>query len=1016
MKRLVGIAILIWGLASFTYSQGTIRGKVTDENGEPLTGATVTFKALPTVGTITDYDGKYSIKLPDDSEQILLISFVSYQTIEESVKASNGEVIIRNFALTPQLTTLADVVVTAKANRAKETYMELVKTKSAISLDYISAETIKRTGDSRVDDAVKRITGVSTVGSFITVRGIGDRYIKTALNGSRIPTLDPFTNNIKLDIFPTNLVDNIVITKTSAANLPSDWSGAFLSIETKDYPEKLSISFSTTFGYNTQSTFKEVISSPHAPLEWLGLDNNFRNMEHLSKEDYPNYTNPNYYQEFIAIDALHQEGLIDYLASLGLNSSNYYASNSFGFKLGLVELDFLAPGLIDDDRAVSLATEAYNASYNIETFNYFNEPVVNFARSMPNNWETTSRTAPIDFSQEFTLGNQVTVFGRPLGFLIGLRYGSSNRYDPKSNGIPGVYQSEIPGVPAIDLNYREKYTSEVRSWSALGNLAYSISPNHNISFMFMPNIAGTNDVRFTNRYSDELESDPDLVSEIVEQQKFEERRQFIYQLRTEHFIPGPKVRMNFNASYTKGTSNSPDFKNVQYFIAQDGSLSFPQSYRPDRYFRYLYESVFDTYLNIEFPFFERPGLNRKFAFGGAYQGSNRKSQQYLYRLIGAEGSVINASVTEHFDLDLFYLDNGFLKRYYAREESPVNFGFGYLNVSSGYIMLDYSLTKSLRITGGIRAEHTDMEADIQMFYDMNLPAYDSLRIAYASFSAGGGGINVPALNAAKRKEIHYLPSINAVLKLRQDEMSPINLRMNFSKTIARPSIREVSPYYIFDFSLRAYIVGNPELVPVLINNYDLRVESYFRNGDNASISVFYKTFSNHIELIQGNYYTWKNADDSYVVGIELEGRKVLTKNLDIRANITLVQSQTRAKTTELYTDEFRPMFGQAPYVINAILGYNLERYGLSFTASYNIQGPKLIAILEAGLPNVYEIPRHLIDLKLSKSLGPHFGLSFKVRNLLNTPIQRSYKYNDWKWDYQYYTSGTDYSIGLSYNL
>ncbi|HOO09492.1 MAG TPA: TonB-dependent receptor plug domain-containing protein, partial [Cyclobacteriaceae bacterium] len=79
-----------------------------------------------------------------------------------------------------------------------------------------TSELIKKTGDANVTAAIARVSGVSTNGSFITVRGIGDRYIKTMINGMRIPTLDPFTNNIKLDIFPSSLVDNIIITKTAS--------------------------------------------------------------------------------------------------------------------------------------------------------------------------------------------------------------------------------------------------------------------------------------------------------------------------------------------------------------------------------------------------------------------------------------------------------------------------------------------------------------------------------------------------------------------------------------------------------------------------------------------------------------------------------------------------------------------------------------------------------------------------------------------------------------------------------
>ena len=91
-----------------------------------------------------------------------------------------------------------------------------------------------------------------------------------------IPTLDPFTNNIKLDLFPASLVDNIIITKTASPELPGDWAGAYISIETKDYPDKLSVNMESSIGYNNQSSFKNVISSQRSSTDWLGYDNGLR--------------------------------------------------------------------------------------------------------------------------------------------------------------------------------------------------------------------------------------------------------------------------------------------------------------------------------------------------------------------------------------------------------------------------------------------------------------------------------------------------------------------------------------------------------------------------------------------------------------------------------------------------------------------------------------------------------------------------------------------------------------------
>jgi len=207
---------------------------------------------------------------------------------------------------------------------------------------------MKKKVDNNVASEITRITGVSATSTgMITVRGTGDRYLKTTINGSRIPTLDPFTNNIKLDIFPASLVDNIVVAKTASPDLPGDWAGAFISVETKQYPEALAVNLENSFGYNQQTSFQEVISSERSSTDWLGFDNKFRDRDH---SDYVQFNNkPTKYDEFAAL------GLSDYFKSLGITGSTPW--NDTYFKLGLVELGLLGKAQFDDPNAFESAKQ-----------------------------------------------------------------------------------------------------------------------------------------------------------------------------------------------------------------------------------------------------------------------------------------------------------------------------------------------------------------------------------------------------------------------------------------------------------------------------------------------------------------------------------------------------------------------------------------------------------------------------------------------------------------------------------
>ena len=111
------------------------------------------------------------------------------------------------------------------------------------------------------------------------------------------------------------------------------------------------------------------------------------------------------------------------------------------------------------------------------------------------------------------------------------------------------------------------------------------------------------------------------------------------------------------------------------------------------------------------------------------------------------------------------------------------------------------------------------------------------------------------------------------------------------------------------------------------------------------------------------------------------------------------------------------MFGQAPYVLNGMLNYNSDSLGLAATISYNRQGRRLVIANGFTIPDVYEIPRDLVDIKISKNLGKHFIVSFTIRDLLNSPIVRTYNFDKGEpIDFDRFRYGTIYQFGIQYKL
>lgn len=246
MKRFIITFYLVWiAICSFAEE---INGVVKDkETLEPLIGASVQI-AGTTNGTITDFDGLFVLNVSDRDAE-LIVSYVSYKTVRISVKDFvNGSVEV---LMEPDNEQLDEVTVVAR--KSNETAISLLKErqKSSIPIENIGARDLSVKGISDVQEGVKKITGISVASAGqIIVRGLGDRYSITTLNGMPIASPNPDNKLIPLDLFPTSTVKNITVSKVYDAGAFADYSGAHIDIATKDHSGEdfFNISFSAS-GY-----------------------------------------------------------------------------------------------------------------------------------------------------------------------------------------------------------------------------------------------------------------------------------------------------------------------------------------------------------------------------------------------------------------------------------------------------------------------------------------------------------------------------------------------------------------------------------------------------------------------------------------------------------------------------------------------------------------------------------------------------------------------------------------------
>ncbi len=257
MKKQFLYLIIICIFSNLIYSQtGELAGKVMDkEYNDILPFANVIIKETGT-GTTTDFEGDYSIKL-EEGIYTVVFSFIGYETVEISeVQISAGEATNLNASIGPLSNELQEVIVKATSAENTEASILNVQKKSINLLDGISAQAFSKIGASKAASAVKSVPGVSVQGGkYVYVRGLGDRYTKSILNGVDIPGLDPDRNTIQMDIFPTNILDNIQVVKSFTADYPADFTGGVVNIITKDFPNKEEYSISVGAEYNSKHAF-----------------------------------------------------------------------------------------------------------------------------------------------------------------------------------------------------------------------------------------------------------------------------------------------------------------------------------------------------------------------------------------------------------------------------------------------------------------------------------------------------------------------------------------------------------------------------------------------------------------------------------------------------------------------------------------------------------------------------------------------------------------------------------------
>ncbi|MDA0196392.1 MAG: TonB-dependent receptor [Bacteroidetes bacterium] len=949
--KIIGLSSLIF-LFSFSTSfstsfsqSGSIKVTVFDnEVGETLLGATVVI-AGTTQGSISDFDGNATIAGLDPGSYDIQISFVSYKTkTVQGVEVTAGQLTSIEVGLGSEVIGLEEIVVTAEVIRNSENALLNIQKKSPRVLDAISSDQFKTNGDNDAAAAVKRVVGVTVEsGKYVYVRGLGDRYSKSVLNGADIPSLDPNRNAVQMDIFPSNLIDNIIVYKTFTPDLSGDFSGGLVDISTKDFPEAFTVQFFGTAGANFQSSFNSgFLTSNSGKTDWIGFDNGDRKEPAIIKQ-YP---------------------------------ANAYPSPTTGV----------------------------GSPQDIE----------NFTQSFKGNDFTPGfKTAPINQTLGFSIGNQIPVGNKQLGIVGGITYNRNFEHydDGKVNRWFRINSGQTNLMDDQAVQYNDTKSTDEVSWGALFNTTLKLNNANKIGFNVMRNQSGVSETRIltgpwngSGNFITEEGPNDTSTSRVM---SWMQRGVSNAQLRGNHTLTGlNNIQIEWFSSYTYSDMDQPDLRFLRdNYSLQDESNQMSNRDRPSRFFRNMNETNLDNKLSISVPVKIFPVKEGKIKFGGAYTYKDRefRESRYNYR-IGFRN--YDGDIDGIFSDDRLALDaEGNLTGSTLEIVSllPNNYD-GKQTIIGSFVMVETPVTEKLRTTFGVRVETTDQETE----------SFDTTR------------------DIGKIKETNFLPAMSFTYAVSENS----NMRASYSKTLARPTFREFAPFSSFGFLGDNIINGNDALVLTRIDNYDLRYETYPSVGEYFGVSLFYKNLQNPIELtfplITGEndrQFTYNNVPKGRIAGVEFEMRKSLffisptLENFKFSTNLSYIYSEVNVSDNEFTvrsnfksgTSRKRDMFNQSPYVINASILYDNGGIGWSSGLTFNVFGERLKQI-QPDFLDVREKPRPELNYMIKKNLNENWSIRARWNNILNPKYKQVIDFNGEEVISDSYTKGASISLGVSYNF
>ena len=808
--------------------------------------------------------------------------------------------------------------------------------------DFLGAETISRVGDSTVAAALRRISGLSLVGNkFVYVRGLGERYSSTTLNGAVIPSPDLSRNVIPLDIFPTSVVQSLAVQKAYSPNKSAAFGGGAIDIRTRGIPDDFTYSIEIGSGFNTQSRGEMLAYKGGSDDKW-GTDDGTRALAPVIAEAVQRFSGDLNPQAILA--GLRREG--DPTATLA--------------EAEVINRE-LALGL---NRDISIYTESADPDLDLKG-NIGNNYVLS------DDWE--------------------------IGFLASAGYKSQWRQTEaiaRSLAAPSEeYESEQESTKSTDLsgtvNLGARYTDDhsIRVTSLyLRNTDDETARND----FFNENAQRTSGLGFRQETL-KFEERELTVNQISGEHYLGADTRSLFRDQVPDWL-SEEFKVDWMYSKSRARTSIPNEVSVSSSTITDPETALVQSSSvnlssssADFRFTELDDHVTSYRWQASLPIQTRRSTIELQA--GVEHGQKsrvyRQSQFGLGLLSVVDPMILTGPVGTVFsDANISDPANGYVfdligtnnQSYLAATMTDAVFG----NV-------DGTFDDTLRASVGARWEDYR-----QVALDWNI---------YGNSINNPQISNDPAVLARGTYRNDKLYPAVSLTYMTQWWAEVFQLRFGWSETVVRPDLREITDASYIDARTGYLTDGNPDVRPADFENFDIRAEWFFSNDDTLTITLYRKDITNPIEFFESAASDTNrareiiNAESGMINGVEFEGVKSLGFLGDtfepffLQGNLTLQDTEIVAGIeADAPTNNVRQLSGASDYVANLMLGFDSMNGQHSATLVYNVYGKRLYLAGRNGAPDGFELPFHSLDMTYSWYPTDLITIKAKLQNLLDETV------------------------------